>query len=137
MQLRDAYRQLPNLDEFKSESLLEASEATPGIYVLQDVAGDVVYVGQSGDVRRRLAQHRAEGKKAFRHASFYPIDDLAARLRIEGALTLLLHPEYNDAVLLGLRNPISGGRRVWEWDRQRVYRRPSRKRGAGRPGRGA
>lgn len=122
MQLRDAYRQLPNLDEFKDESLLEAS-AVAGIYILHDLTGEVVYVGQSSDVRRRLQQHRSEARKTFRHASFYQLDDLAARLRIEGALTLLLHPQYNDAVLLGLRNPVSGGRRVWEFDRKRVYRR--------------
>lgn len=136
MQLQDAYRQLPALEEFKDESLLEASSAVPGIYVLLDVTGEVVYVGQSGDVRRRLVQHRTEAKKIFRRASFYQLEDSASRLRIEGALTLLLHPQYNDAVLLGLKNPVGGGRRVWEFDRQRVYRRSSRKRGAGKAGRG-
>lgn len=98
------------------------TEPIPGIYVLSDETGPV-YVGQSGDVRRRLAQHRAEGRKRFHDARVYQILDLPSRLLTEAALTALLHPKYNDGIFLGLKNPIGGGRRVWEMDRRTIYRK--------------
>lgn len=126
----DSIDQLPALKDFKSESDLP-SRPVAGVYLLQNETG-TVYVGQSGHIRQRLAQHRAEGRKLFVHALYYQIDDPVSRLLTEGILTLALRPVYNDAVLLGLKNPIGGGPRVWEWNRARVYR----KRGGAKKGRG-
>jgi hypothetical protein len=90
-------------------------------------------VGQSGHIRQRLAQHRAEGKKRFHTAQWYLIEDPMSRLIVEGILTLAIRPQFNDAVLLGLKNPIGGGPRVWEWNRASVYRRrKGPKKGRGR-----
>ena len=118
----EAIDALPHLNDFKNERDLP-SNPLAGVYLLLNEAGIIVYVGQSGHVRQRLAQHRAEGRKQFDHALFYPIDDPVSRLLTEGILTLSERPIYNDAVLLGLKNPIGGGPRVWEWNRASVYRR--------------
>jgi hypothetical protein len=113
---------LPTIDSFKSEAHLSLTDPIAGVYLLCADSG-VVYVGQSGDIRRRLQQHRSEGRKAFVTAKWYQIDDVTARLRVEAILTLALWPSLNDGVFIGLKNPISGGRRCWEIDRKRVYRR--------------
>jgi hypothetical protein len=120
----DAIDALPHLNEFKNERDLPSTPVA-GVYFLQNETG-VVYVGQSGHIRRRLAQHRAEGRKQFHDALYYPIEDQMSRLLTEAILTLALRPVYNDAVLIGLKNPIGGGPRVWEWNRARVYRKSSR-----------
>jgi hypothetical protein len=113
---------LPRLSDFKAEALAGTGHIC-AIYILFDEVGPV-YVGQTSDVRRRLAQHRAEGRKRFSEARFYPLEDPVSRLLVEGALTLLLHPKYNDAVVIGLRNPTGErGPRVWEMDRTTIYRR--------------
>lgn len=53
--------QFPNLSQF----------ATSGIYFLR-LKGEVVYVGQAGDMRSRIATHIAEGVKAFDAVSCRP-----------------------------------------------------------------
>lgn len=113
---------LPTIDDFKNEAELPRSQPVAGIYLLQNESG-VAYVGQSSDVRRRLCQHRTEAKKRFTMALWYQVEDEVSRLRMEAILTLAIWPQYNDAVLIGLRNPVTGGRRCWEWDRARIYRR--------------
>jgi hypothetical protein len=74
---------MPNLDQF----------ARSGIYFLH-CCGEVVYVGQAVDVRRRLGNHVSEGTKPFDAVSMMPcdVDDLDAR---ERHFIQQLLPRYN------------------------------------------
>ena len=106
---------LPPFTAFSCEDNLESASApVPGVYLLFDYPGNVVYIGQSSDVARRLKDHRAEGTKKFHYALFYQLADETSRLRLEGILILLHLPCYNKGINLGLRPG-----RVWEirWKR--------------------
>lgn len=64
-----------------------------GVYLLLD-DGVTVYVGQSEDVYKRIAQHKNEGVKQFNSFSFIPAssDDLDD---LERMYILRLNPKYN------------------------------------------
>ncbi len=121
---------LPSLNEFKAERELPI-EPTAGIYLLLNETG-IVYVGQSSDVRRRLAQHRAEGKKRFDYAQWYALETENARLIVEGCLILLHRPEHNHAVCLGIAkghvHELAYGS-VFGQYRRKGPRRPRKRRG--------
>lgn len=79
---------------------------TPGVYVLSDAHGQVLYVGQSADVRSRLVAHR-RSKKWFRDVAtrrVYLLDDETARLLTETCLIFRHRPRHNRAVKLCLCN---------------------------------
>lgn len=109
---------VPPMRAFTSEDALESASApVPGVYLLFDYPGNVVYIGQSADVARRLKDHRSEGTKDFHYALFYHLDDESSRLRLEGILILLHLPAYNKGLNLGLRPG-----RAWEirWKRPKA-----------------
>lgn len=88
-----------------------------GVYLL--FSGDlIVYVGQTGDLSKRLGEHRREGTKTFDDAQVYLLDDLESRLRIEGVLMLKYLPRYNHALLMGL-DGLAG--KVWERDHRNIW----------------
>ena len=92
---------LPSPSQFRKTDTLGPGEA--GLYLL--LQGDViVYIGQSSDVRNRLQQHRAEGKKQFDGSVWFPCINVGDRLRYEGILILAAVPRYNRSCNLGITN---------------------------------
>ena len=125
----------PPLAEWYPKADLWRSPATRalgrdgGLYVLLH-RGQVVYIGQSGELLARFATHAKEGKKEHDDARWWPCADLSRRLQLEGALILLVRPYYNRTITLGL-----SPKRVWDTTRatfasqkQRAAARPKRKR---------
>jgi hypothetical protein len=107
---------LPKLELFEDESLLNKVTASiPGIYLLFD-GDELVYVGQSGDIKVRLAQHRKEGAKQFDRVLLYHMASEMSRLRTEGILILYFLPKYNRGINLGMNRD-----RLWaiRWKRSR------------------
>lgn len=122
-------RTLPTiLDWFTEENPILSGG---GVYLLYD-RGQLVYVGQTGNLFRRVSQHRAEGTKTFDRVRVYHEDDLVSRLRIEGILMLIHLPRYNHALLLGL-DGLSF--KVWERDHKNPFSRKSSGRPLAGPGR--
>lgn len=64
---------------------------TCGVYFLFD-GDELVYIGQSDNVFRRIGQHIAEKAKVFDSWEVYETDDY---IRLEGLLINLLKPKYN------------------------------------------
>lgn len=64
---------------------------TEGVYFLYD-GDELVYIGESDNLYRRIGQHIAEGKKKFDRFSIYETID---RKRLEGFLIDALKPKYN------------------------------------------
>ena len=64
-----------------------------GVYFLYD-KDELVYIGQSDNLYRRIGQHIAEGKKKFDRFELYPTGD---RIRLEGFLISMFEPKYNIA----------------------------------------
>lgn len=111
---------LPDPGPLREASFL-GSAPTPGVYLLLDEAGAVVYVGQSADVARRLSDHRREKTKAFHSALFYLEECQKSRLRLEAILILQYLPGYNRAVALGI-TPEG----VWELPYTRWGKKPKK-----------
>lgn len=70
-----------------------------GIYILFD-KGEVVYVGQSDDIYRRIYEHHSghnsrHEKKQFDDFQFWEMDDELQRDRAETLLINILCPKYN------------------------------------------
>lgn len=110
---------VPDVDTFKEEAELDPARIDSGVYILWRQQ-EIVYIGQSVDIFRRLIQHRAEGKKAFDRATWSAICQGDDRLRVEGILILRHLPRHNRAVALR----IAAGR-VYEADYGRLF--PQRK----------
>lgn len=64
-----------------------------GVYFLYD-GDELVYIGESDNVFRRIGQHIYQKSKKFNRFEIYPTSD---RKRLEGFLIDLLHPKYNVA----------------------------------------
>lgn len=62
-----------------------------GVYFLYD-KDELVYIGQSDNLYRRIGQHIAERKKRFDSFELYPTTD---RIRLEGFLIKMFKPKYN------------------------------------------
>lgn len=62
-----------------------------GVYFLYD-KDELVYIGQSDNLYRRIGQHIAENKKMFDRFELYPTTD---RIRLEGFLIKMFKPKYN------------------------------------------
>lgn len=116
-----------NWQHWSSESALPERFIVSGVYVLLNLAGAPVYVGQSSDILRRLEEHRlgtealARGyetkPKDFHRALYQPIADLSDRLRLEGILILALTPHLNRALFLRLsRDEETGLPKVSQFD---------------------
>jgi len=98
-----ALRSLPGPSAFRPVADLDGDPyPEAGIYYLTDEAGEIVYVGQSGDIRARIATHRREGKKTFKEAYFWRCLSPSDRLAYEGILILASRARYNRSVNIGL-----------------------------------
>ena len=64
-----------------------------GVYFLYD-KDELVYIGQSDNLYRRIGQHIAEKTKKFDRFELYPTED---RVRLEGFLINMFKPRYNIA----------------------------------------
>lgn len=65
---------------------------TEGVYFLFD-GDELVYIGTTDNLYRRIGEHVAQGKKMFDRFEFYPTTD---RMRLEGFLIETLGPtRYN------------------------------------------
>ena len=64
---------------------------TEGVYFLYD-GDELVYIGTTDNLYRRIGEHIAQGKKIFDRFEFYPTTD---RIRLEGFLIQTLKPKYN------------------------------------------
>lgn len=62
-----------------------------GVYFLYD-GEELVYIGQSDNVYRRIGQHISDGQKMFDSFEVYETDDY---IRLEGLLINLCKPKYN------------------------------------------
>lgn len=62
-----------------------------GVYFLYD-KDELVYIGQSDNLYRRIGQHIADGVKTFDRFELYPTND---RIRLEGFLIRMFKPKYN------------------------------------------
>jgi predicted GIY-YIG superfamily endonuclease len=70
-------------------------ESPAWVYFLHDPVGDIVYVGVTGSLSRRLAAHREAGVE-FASATCIPSPFArAAALRLEAALVRELRPKLN------------------------------------------
>jgi len=98
-----------------------------GVYVLLNLAGEPVYVGQSSDVARRLEEHRLgtdavsgpykTQPKDFHRALFLPVSSNSDRLRLEAILVLAIAPQLNRALFLRLsRDEETGEAKVSQFD---------------------
>jgi hypothetical protein len=96
--------------------LLEA--VTEGVYFLFD-KGEIVYIGESDNLYRRIGQHiytrDAKKDKEFDSFVIYPTAD---RMRLEGFLIRLFKPKYNysmgaDYTKNNLRNLNEGGNKCY------------------------
>ena len=103
MEIWNALATLPQPASFKAESLLPSGQVTSGVYVLRDLAGTPVYVGQSCDIARRLTEHRLRGEITFHRAEWWYCNAWHERLRVEGILILALSPRHNRGLALGKR----------------------------------
>jgi len=112
---------LPQPNSFKAEfTLHDEPGPVSGLYCLWGARGDLLYVGQSTNIVRRLGEHRAiaagrERRRAeqnkpshslqteeFTHATWYPCGDYHTRLQLEGILILAALPSHNRLLYLGI-----------------------------------
>lgn len=73
-----------------------------GVYFLYD-KDDLVYIGTSDNLYRRIGEHIAQKEKVFDRFEIFPTSD---RIRLEGFLIKMFKPKYNismgaDCGLLG------------------------------------
>lgn len=62
-----------------------------GVYFLYD-NDELVYIGTSDNLYRRIGQHIAEKTKTFNRFELYPTTD---RIKLEGFLIKMFKPKYN------------------------------------------
>lgn len=76
----------------------------PGVYMVYGPKGDLLYVGQSGNIRGRLRTHARE-KSWWRKPSkirAHLLADVSERLLLETLLILRYAPAHNKTIKLGL-----------------------------------
>lgn len=69
-----------------------------GVYVLMDQNCNAVYVGMSGDIRRRVDDHSTRqwyNENTITYAKYIKIDDVGTCNKIESILIQLLRPQIN------------------------------------------
>jgi predicted GIY-YIG superfamily endonuclease len=69
-----------------ADAIIESEDDLPGVYELANAAGDVIYIGGSDDLRRRLKEHWNEPRTTCvkTHAARYRVEyrrDFLARER--------------------------------------------------------
>ena len=74
-----------------------------GVYFLYD-NGQLVYIGQTNDIFRRISEHsrgmvkKGQPIKQFDDWAYIECDDEQRRLALEALLIHLTHPKYNDDI---------------------------------------
>jgi DNA polymerase-3 subunit epsilon len=90
-----------------TSSLLNSLPATPGVYYFRDAAGEIIYVGKSVHIRKRVRSHfqlELESAKAVQFKSsiasidFVETGSELLALLIESAEVKRLHPRFNSAL---------------------------------------
>lgn len=99
---------LPAEDDWRDPQDIPESRSTAGLYVLLKEE-EIVYVGISSDIYRRIHEHRLEGAKVFDDWRWLPCGSGSERLRLEALLILAHLPTHNRALTLGL-----GPSGVWQ-----------------------
>lgn len=74
---------------------LRPSGGRPGVYLLQDDTGAVLYVGQSKRMNERLRQHRRDHRIPFTSHTLIPISDPDERGDLEAVLIAQHRPPFN------------------------------------------
>jgi hypothetical protein len=74
--------------------IIPAPEQVAGVYRYYH-QGEVVYVGESHHIFRRLGQHQYRGKIIFDSYDYTPVNDPEERLRVELYYIQLHRPRYN------------------------------------------
>lgn len=83
-----------------SETIVQYELESPGVYELGNSSGQVIYIGSTNNVRRRLREHLAEsGTCVKRNAAFYRVEYTSNHLAREREL-------YNEHVRLYGRSPL-------------------------------
>lgn len=131
---------IPPPNAFRPEEDLPPGIPQPGVYLLLDLAGRVVYIGHSCDIRMRLDEHRGAlpafllrfpgPPKDFHRAVWTPIARLHDRLQLETILISACLPPLNRIIAVAI-NP-DGQLRAPEPEQARRVAATSAR---GRPGR--
>ena len=74
---------------------LPSLENLQGVYLLLSKEHQVVYVGRSKDMRRRINNHLKDSKKPFSHISVFIIESQLAMERMESAMINIHNPPLN------------------------------------------
>jgi len=78
-------------------------QTNAGVYIFCAPNGDVLYVGQSGDLRTRINTHkrtRPWAKSDGIIVTVYPLRDAETRLILEAVTILRLRPRHNKVIQL-------------------------------------
>ncbi len=78
-----------------------ALHALGGVYFLWSDGGELLYVGQSGNIAARMAQHAKDPRKAaVASVSYVREEELDRRLELETIYVVHFRPPLNKAVLI-------------------------------------
>lgn len=83
---------------------LEAEDVDGGIYRMYDDSGEIVYVGKSLDLKRRLRQHLGKDTNTayfidqVKKIEWHTEPDPVFQGMLEGIFIALFRPKYNDEV---------------------------------------
>lgn len=79
-------------NRIKKMKKISRNENNKGIYFLYDADDELIYIGQSSDIRQRLSQHN---NKAWLYYKIIIINGYKERLDMEKRLIRYFKPEYN------------------------------------------
>ncbi|MBQ7312338.1 MAG: GIY-YIG nuclease family protein, partial [Clostridia bacterium] len=91
-----------NIDHLRSKSA--ALPRSPGVYIMENEAGTVIYVGKSRSLRDRVSQYFQNGEKQIKTArmvaavhdfAYFLCDTEIEALTLENTLIKQHHPKYN------------------------------------------
>ncbi len=97
---------MPIHDERRAELLARANSLplTPGVYIMKDRMGQVIYVGKSRKLKNRVSQYFQNGEKQIKTArmvaavhdfAYFLCDTEIEALTLENTLIKQHHPKYN------------------------------------------
>lgn len=90
-----------SLEEIEAE---EANKYGGGIYRMYDAAGQIIYVGKSNNLHRRLLQHIGKRTNSayfideVRKIEFHVNNDPVLQTLLESIFIALNEPKYNDEI---------------------------------------
>jgi hypothetical protein len=83
-----------------------------GVYFLFNELGQLLYVGRTTDLHRRLVRHRERGELAFSKFAFIECPDPAERVRLEADYIRIYSPPHN-SIRYGAPSPLQKRRTEW------------------------